>query len=67
MLLTFGPLIVAYQGLGLKKYNAYPGCFFGAIAFLLTQVVKFVILAGLFPLIFPSDDFGDEASSDGQT
>ena len=59
-LLTFGPLIVTYQGLNLKQYNAYPGCFFGAIAFLLTQVAKFIILAIVFPIMFPGDDFGDE-------
>ncbi len=60
MLLTFGPVIVIYQGLKLKQFNAYPACFFGAIAFLLTQVAKFIILAIAFPIVFPSEDFGDD-------
>ncbi|CDW73298.1 UNKNOWN [Stylonychia lemnae] len=59
-LLTFGPLIVTYQGLNLKQFNAYPACFFGAIAFLLTQIGKFIILAIAFPLIFPGDDFSED-------
>ncbi len=57
MLLTFAPLVVTYQGLNLKKFNAYPGCFFGALAFLLTQIAKFIILAFMFPIFFPSEEF----------
>ena len=56
LLLTFGPLFVAYTGLGLKKFNAYHGCFFAAVAFLITQIAKFILLALLFPMIFPGDN-----------
>ena len=63
MLLTFGPIIVAYQGLNLKKYHAYPACFYGAVAFIITQIVKFILLAILFPIMFPSDEFLEEAAS----
>ncbi len=61
MLLTFAPLVVTYQGLNLKKFNAYPGCFFGALAFLLTQIAKFIILAFMFPIFFPSEEFEGNA------
>eukprot|EP00347_Sterkiella_histriomuscorum_P010744 403375086 len=60
LMLTFGPLLVTYQALKLKQFNAYPGCFFGAIAFLLTQVAKFIIMAIVFPIVFPSEDFAAE-------
>jgi hypothetical protein len=60
LLLTFGPLVVTYQALKLKQFNAYPGCFFGAVAFLLTQIVKFIAMAILFPILFPSEDFSAE-------
>jgi hypothetical protein len=69
LLLTFGPLLVTYQGLNLKQYNAYPACFFGALAFLLTQVAKFILLAIAFPLFFPNEDFSlisDEVTATNQ-
>ena len=56
LLLTYGPIFVAYQGLGLKQFNAYHGCLFAAIAFLITQIAKFILLALLFPIIFPGDN-----------
>ena len=59
MLLTFGPILVTYSGYNLKQYNAYHACFFGALAFLLTQIAKFILLAILFPLIFPNQDFDE--------
>ena len=62
LLLTFGPIIVTYSGYNLKNYNAYHACFFGALAFLLTQIAKFILLAILFPIIFPVQDF-DETDS----
>ena len=66
MLLTYGPLLVTYYGYNLKSYNAYHACFFGALAFLLTQIAKFIILAILFPLVFPSQDFVEETSGDAR-
>jgi hypothetical protein len=60
MLLTFGPIIVTYSGFGLKDYRAYNACLFGALAFLLTQIAKFILLALLVPVFFPSDDFTDD-------
>ena len=62
LLLTFGPILVTYQGLNLKQYNAYNALFFGVVAFLLTQVVKFILLAIMFPILFPSQDFDDGSS-----
>lgn len=54
LLLTFGPIAVAYHGFGLAKYNGYSVAFQGALAFLVTQIAKFILLAFLFPLVFPS-------------
>ena len=62
MLLTFGPLIVTYQALNLKQFRAYPACFFGAVFFLITQVAKFIVLAIAFPILFPNEDFNEEAN-----
>jgi hypothetical protein len=52
MLLTFGPIFVTYHGFNLKDYHAYGACFFGALAFLLTQIAKFIIMALLIPVFF---------------
>ena len=61
LLLTFGSIIATYQGFNLKEYHAYPGCFFGALAFLLTQIAKIIILAILVPIFIHSDDLVDDS------
>lgn len=59
LLLTFGPIFVTYYGYNLKSYNSYSACLFGALAFLLTQVAKFILLAVIFPMVFPSSEFDE--------
>jgi hypothetical protein len=63
MLLTFGPILATYHGFSLKTKNSYHACFLGAVAFLLTQVAKFILLALLFPIFFPGDEFDESAQN----
>lgn len=56
LLLTFGPVIVTYHGFNLKRVNGYSASFMAAIAFLLTQIGKFILLAFMFPIFFPSQE-----------
>ena len=57
LLLTFGPLLATYHGLNLKENRAYGATLFGMLAFFLTQIVKFILIALIVPLFFPNDDF----------
>ena len=50
LLLTFGPIYATYNGFGLKDYKAYPAAFYGAFAFIVTSIVKFLLLAILVPI-----------------
>ena len=63
LLLTFGPIIVTYQGFNLKEYHAYSASLYGAGAFVLTQMVKFILLAILVPIFFPNEDFTDDSAT----
>ena len=62
LLLTFGPLLATYHGFNLKEHRAYGATILGGLAFLLTQIVKFILLAVLASLFFSHDDYEDEDS-----
>ena len=50
LLLTFGPIYATYNGVGLKEYKAYGAFLYGVFAYIVTSIVKFLLLAILVPI-----------------
>ena len=64
LLLTFGPPYATYNGLDLKSYRAYPAFFYGAFAYVLTALVKFLLLAILVPIFVSASANFDNGNTD---